>query len=545
MTKNCHHTGCKIRASFNHEGETKGLYCSKHKEPGMVCVKAEKCKHSGCIKQPTFNYEGETKRLYCSVHKEAGMVDVKSKKCEHLGCKKIPSFNHEGKTNGLYCSEHKEDDMVNVKSKKCKHKGCIKQPSFNHEGETKGLYCSKHKEPGMVCVKAEKCKHSGCIKQPSFNYEGKTKGLYCSDHKEPGMVCVKAEKCKHSGCIKQPSFNHEGETKGLYCSVHKEDGMVDVIAEKCKHSGCITRPTFNHEGETKGLYCSKHKEYGMVNVKDKKCQHPGCKTICSYGYCGTIKSHCYQHKLEYMITKPKITCIGNYEEECKELATHGKDEPLHCEEHSLPNEFCWLVKKCNNCCRDNELLNKEGLCNFCCDIPFYEESKRMNKVKETTMVRYLKENLILPLNVKELPWDKIVNGDCNMYRPDLPYHCGSFILIIECDENQHKNYPWETCSLNKSLDHAEEKRMYEIMLSYEGLPCIFLRWNPDNFKVKGILCKRYVIEKRLEILKKWVEYCFSLDITKIEGLVQYKKLFYDEYDESDTKFKVVIEEDLL
>ncbi len=70
-----------------------------------------------------------------------------------------------------------------------------------------------------------------------------------------------------------------------------------------------------------------------------------------------------------------------------------------------------------------------------------------------------------------------------------------------------------------------------------GLPCIFLRWNPDNFRVKGIINKKYNMKERLKLLVKWLEKCFTM-IPDKEGLlpVKYKYLFYDEYDETDISF---------
>ena len=70
-----------------------------------------------------------------------------------------------------------------------------------------------------------------------------------------------------------------------------------------------------------------------------------------------------------------------------------------------------------------------------------------------------------------------------------------------------------------------------------GLPCIFLRWNPDSFRIKGILNKKYNMKERLKLLVKWVEKCFTM-IPDKEGLipVKYKYLFYDEYEESVLTF---------
>jgi hypothetical protein len=529
---------CGKRASFNIEGLTWGRYCVNHKEPGMVNVKDKTCIHPGCKTIPNFNKEGETKGVYCDIHKEPGMVNVKSKTCIHPGCKTRPAFNIKGETKGVYCDIHKEPGMVNIISKTCIHPGCKTIPNFNKEGEDKALYCGIHKEPGMVDVKNKTCIHPGCNTQPAFNKEGEDKALYCGIHKEPGMVDVKNKTCIHPGCKTIPNFNKEGETKGVYCDIHKEPGMVNVKSKTCIHPGCKTRPVFNIKGETKGVYCDIHKEPGMVNIIRKTCIHPGCKTQTTFGYCGTSPSHCADHKLDYMIFKPKRTCVGNDEEDCKDNAIYGKDKPLHCEDHKLEGEICWLVKKCDNCGRDNELLNKEDLCGMCCDIPFYDESKRLNKIKETIMVKYLRSNI----EGDEILADKIIDSTCNLYRPDILYDCGTHIVIVECDEFQHKSYNWKSCASNRSLEHAEEKRMYEIMVAY-GLPAIFIRWNPDNFSVKGTVNKKYNNDKRLTILRGWVNHCMKMDAEP--GVVIYKKLFYDEYKEGDVDFKKIEEEDLI
>jgi len=124
------------------------------------------------------------------------------------------------------------------------------------------------------------------------------------------------------------------------------------------------------------------------------------------------------------------------------------------------------------------------------------------------------------------------------------YDCGTHIVVIECDENQHKNYNWQSCTNNKSLDHMEEKRMYEIMVAY-GLPTTFIRYNPDTFKLNGIENRKYNISKRLELLKKWVEYCFNLKPETINDNLKYKKLFYDEYKETDMNFNFIYEKNIL
>ena len=54
------------------------------------------CKEKGCKIRPTFNTEGETKALYCSTHKKDGMVNVISKTCHSEWCSTIVQEKYDG-----------------------------------------------------------------------------------------------------------------------------------------------------------------------------------------------------------------------------------------------------------------------------------------------------------------------------------------------------------------------------------------------------------------------------------------------------------------
>ena len=224
---------CELGASYNIEGETKRLYCSKHKKENMVDVVRPKCLE--CKSQPCFNIEGETTAIYCAKHKKENMVNVVEKrKC--LECKSRPYFNVEGETIGIYCAKHKKENMVDVIHKKCLE--CPSLPSFNVEGETTGIYCDKHKKENMVNV-VEKRKCLECKSIPCFNVEGETTGIYCFKHKKENMVNVVNKKCLE--CKSRPSFNIEGEKTALYCKEHKKENMVDVVSKTCKTHLCPTQ----------------------------------------------------------------------------------------------------------------------------------------------------------------------------------------------------------------------------------------------------------------------------------------------------------------
>jgi len=153
QSKTCIFKNCDKQAYFNQIGAIKGLYCSKHKLPGMKDVKNKKCKFEGCEKQPSFNFPLQSKGDYCYTHKLSGMVDVHSKRCEHPICCKRAYFNLEGEVKARYCSEHKMDGMVGVQSRRCHQKSCTRMPYYNYAGKGAGLYCGEHKLEGMIHVK--------------------------------------------------------------------------------------------------------------------------------------------------------------------------------------------------------------------------------------------------------------------------------------------------------------------------------------------------------------------------------------------------------
>jgi hypothetical protein len=251
------------------------------------------CKEENCNKQPNFNYTGETKGVYCHKHKIENMINVISNKCKEHDCNRQPLFNYTGETKGMYCSKHKIENMVNIVSNKCIETGCKIIANFNYIGETKRLYCSNHKLKDMIiCSIKKKCLTYNCNTEPIFNYTGETKGIYCSKHKIENMVNVKDKMCIFNGCNTVPSFNYTGEIKSIYCSKHKIENMVNVKDKMCIFNGCNVRPNFNYKIEKKGIYCSEHKLENMVNVKDKMCKSVFCETYANKKY-DNYCTHCF------------------------------------------------------------------------------------------------------------------------------------------------------------------------------------------------------------------------------------------------------------
>ena len=266
----------------------------------------------------------------------------------------------------------------------------------------------------------------------------------------------------------------------------------------------------------------------MIDIKHTLCSV--CDTRASYGFIGQLESKCARHKEDLMFKQPRKRCIGNEMEECKEIATHGINEQVHCEEHSLENEICFISAKCIGCGRNDELLTKEKLCiNFCRQNELYQLHKTQQKVKEKLVLKYLDEN-VESKNIISITDDKIVNKFCNYYRPDRIYDCITHYVIIEIDEFQHKKYK-NNCPTNQDIELI---RMHEIY-NASGLPCIFLRFNPDNFVVKRKQ-QQVNMDKRLKILLNWIYKCIEMIPESEFETVKYKYLFYDEYNETDVNF---------
>ena len=146
------------------------------------------------------------------------------------------------------------------------------------------------------------------------------------------------------------------------------------------------------------------------------------------------------------------------------------------------------------------------------------------------VLKYIDENVHFKKNILGIWDDKIFNSKCVNRRPDRLYDMGTFYLIVEVDENQHKDYK---CVNTK---YIEEVRMIQIADSL-GMETIFIRFNPDNFRVGNKLCRKYNMTKRLKVLRKWLLHFDDYVPDKNYGGIKSLKLFYDEYDETNTDIR--------
>jgi hypothetical protein len=214
-------------------------------------------------------------------------------------------------------------------------------------------------------------------------------------------------------------------------------------------------------------------------------------------------------KREGMIKNPRTKCKQS---KCKETALYGITKAEHCELHKQENEINLIERKCKSCHLPN-ILNSEGLCMYCDP----NKEKRARLAKQNEVKNYLDQH-----GLKYISYDKrIEENKCGLERPDFVFETpsGSHIVILEVDENQHKSRA-EVC---------ECARMVNISQDY-GLPTIYIRYNPDEYKTDNPLTT-----KRLKVLETWLKYLRELDINELKnyGYCSYIQLFFDGYKEGN------------
>ena len=350
--------------------------------------------------------------------------------------------------------------MVDVTHKRCNYSGCPTRPHFGIQGSTVAQYCAKHKLAGMVDVTHKRCNYSGCPTQPTYGIQGSNDAQYCAKHALDGMVDIKNKHCEYDGCPKQPTFGIQGSKTAQYCAEHALDGMVDIKNKHCEYDGCPIQPTYGIQGSKVRQYCAKHALDGMVNVVDKRCEHPECQTSTYYGIPGHQPTHCAKHRKPGMIRHPNARCKYS---KCKSLAIYGTNwTPTHCEEHKTDDDLNLVERPCVSCGLAY-ILDKTNKCENCNPEAF-------------ATARLAKQNALMNyLDLRGLTGDTtdsvIDGGVCGKERPDRVYDFGNRIVILECDEHQHRDRP---CL-------CEQTRMVNIGQSFGGIPVYFIRWNPDDY----------------------------------------------------------------
>ncbi len=501
MSRFCPIDSCNKRTHFGLLGE-KTSRCSTHATSDMVRIYPNKniCAYDGCKSiSPSFGLIGEKER-FCKKHSTKDMINLKHKTCEIEGCTVInPIFDIPGGI-GKFCFVHKTSDMIDVKHPICKYDGCKTRPIFGKPG-CKPEYCKDHKSKDMCDITTKKrCEQVGCNIVASFDFKN-GKGRFCKRHQLDGMINITARLCLYEECKIVSSFGKPGD-KPQYCKKHSTKDMVDCINKRCVFEGCkIINPAYNNIGE-KGKYCKLHSEDSMVDVHNPMCNM--CTKRAIYGISGNKPSSCFTHRKPGMIKRPNKKC-----KVCSKQAVYGVNYmALHCEEHKLEHEQNLIERECISC-HLVMVLDKDNKCEYCNPIVF--NSVRL--AKQNALLNYLDSRKLNGTST-----DKIIDrGVCGKERPDRVFELTDRVIIIECDENQHKD---RNCS-------CEQTRMINIGNLFGGLPVYFIRWNPDDYVPESEKSMPEKINKRYKLLGDFLSDIINNNILLPYAFISAFYMYYD------------------
>ena len=198
-------------------------------------------------------------------------------------------------------------------------------------------------------------------------------------------------------------------------------------------------------------------------------------------------------KVDYKLAHSQVIII------CKD---HGEFEIKAY--HHIRGQGCQKCQLCPSC----QLWRTNGkLCGYC--LP-KNKNKLYQKTKEYAVVKYLKDHL----PDYDFIHNQSVGSDCtkgekensngHLY-PDIRYDCGHYHLIVEVDEHRHRGADYK----------CDEQRMYDIIAKL-GLPCIFIRYNPDSQESnKEILLQKIKDYLELDVesddSELWNDYGFNAE----------------------------------
>ena len=220
-----------------------------------------------------------------------------------------------------------------------------------------------------------------------------------------------------------------------------------------------------------------------------------------------------------MIRRPNCKCKFT---NCKEKAIYGNNFiPSHCETHKFEDDLNLVERQCISC-NLIMVLDENNKCEYCNPEAF--QTSRL--AKQNALMDYLDNN-----NLKGNSTDIMVNkGECGRERPDRIYDFNDKIIILECDENQHRE---RQCV-------CEQTRMVNIGQSFGGTPVYFIRWNPDDYSPLNSRKQPENITNRYKLVRDFINNIKKNKIPLPKSLVSAFYMYYDEWDSvSNEEWKII------
>ena len=296
--------------------------------------------------------------------------------------------------------------------------------------------------------------------------------------------------CKEHGEFKQAPHNH---LRGKGCwkcgrkvteNAHRSNTEEFIQKSRKVHGNQYDYSKVEYKSNSTNIIiiCKDHGEF-----KQKPCNHlrgAGC-SICSKSDRNITTEKCIERSIKVHGNKYDYSLVNYINSDTKINIICKKHGSFYqCPDKHWKGRGCF---KCQ-CCPQCLLFQTNGrLCSYCKPR---KNNKLYHKTKEYKVVEYMRTNID-----KEFVHNKSVGDDCSkndrentnghLY-PDLRWDCGWFQLILEVDEYQHRGAEY----------NCDERRMMDIIAKL-GMPCVFIRYNPDN-KESNLEYLRIKIDEYLE-----------------------------------------------
>ena len=160
------------------------------------------------------------------------------------------------------------------------------------------------------------------------------------------------------------------------------------------------------------------------------------------------------------------------------------------------------------------VVNADGLCTDC---HAWISGKRPRLAKQREVLQFLDHRFT------EHPYDStdVVPQelkDCNRReRPDVMWDRPDRVVILEVDEDQHKNRPCQ----------CEQTRMMNVSQALGCERTVWIRYNPDSFS--SVESRKWTSKaKRHEVLKAWLTWALTEELPYTISVVH---LFFDGFRE--------------
>jgi hypothetical protein len=318
------------------------------------------------------------------------------------------------------------------------------------------------------------------------------------------------------------------ETKHCKRCKSDKDSTAFMIGDKCyKQCGeCIKKRWCSHnriKSQCKecggGSFCSHNRM--KSSCKDcggsQICSHNRMKSMCKDCGGSSICSH-NRVKSSCKDCGGISICIHNRRKStCKDcggvsICSHNRMKSICYECNPTSNSFC-ISSHCSMMLRNYKKY--DGYCTHCFKNIFPNDPRTLDirsKSKELLVKQYLSENHTGFIHDKVL---ETIHCDCSHRRRiDFRMLINNTLLCVEVDENQHSSYTNDIIRYN------------DLYMTFSG-KFIFIRFNPDNYRIDGVL-KKTEMKTRLNSLSDAI----IKHITRIQNdenteLLEIHKLYYN------------------